>query len=510
MKLIKTAISGYSYTQNKRGVTYFFAYKDKETKNSKRVKLYTANEHSNKNLEYAINIKDDVLKNDISKLILNENNSNIDETLNIEHFTLNEIIDLHHERYYNKKVRELREIYSGVEEVKFNNNAVVKKKLYAIKKRILQYNKNVRNSSLGDMKFKDITKRNINNYLEQELNQNLALKTKYNIMVYVRSAISSMKRNGLIKLDNPFVKLNGITNNKRQRTRVLKVKEIELLLEECKKWNKPLEVDIKRKDSNTTYKRIRKANYNIYTAVYLGLLTAARSSSILTIKKKDIDFEEKTISLINHKAKNSRYKVPLNPSSIEWFKKKLSYYNDNDYLLQANTTYTKKKVGEGNSLTFIPREVFRIMNRLFNEGINRKVNFERDDMVNFHTLRRSVATHLAKNGASIYKVKQLLDHKSVDITEKYLNLSYEDYKESLENFHNELFDGFSNFINEDKDTSRKDIVIETKPVDKDSLIKQKLINEILKVSGYEGNENMELSLDIKTIEELKHKLVSYI
>ena len=46
------------------------------------------------------------------------------------------------------------------------------------------------------------------------------------------------------------------------------------------------------------------------------------------------------------------------------------------------------------------------MNELFNKDINRKVNFERDDMVNFHTIRRSVATNLAKSGVSIYKIKK--------------------------------------------------------------------------------------------------------
>ena len=102
--------------------------------------------------------------------------------MNVEDFTLNEIIDLHHKRFLDRKIRELKELFAGMSEEDFNNNAVVKKKIYAIKRRMLQYNKHVRNSTLGTMKFKEISRRKINSYLENELNQNLAQKTKYNLL----------------------------------------------------------------------------------------------------------------------------------------------------------------------------------------------------------------------------------------------------------------------------------------------------------------------------------------
>ena len=53
---------------------------------------------------------EDVLKNEIKKSILEEKNQNLDETLNIEHLTLNEIIDIYHEKYYSQKYREIREM----------------------------------------------------------------------------------------------------------------------------------------------------------------------------------------------------------------------------------------------------------------------------------------------------------------------------------------------------------------------------------------------------------------
>lgn len=503
MKLVKTNVKGYFYTQTKKGITYYYNYKS--TKKSIRKKIYSCSEHNSKNLQHTITIKNDILKSQTTKTILKETNDNLDETITVEHFTLNEIVDIHHEKYYNQKVRELKELYVGYSQEEFNNNAVIKKKLYAIKRRMLQYNKNIRHSSIGQMKFSSITKRKVNNFMENELNQNLALKTKYNIMTYIRAATNSMKRNGYIKIENVFEKIN-IRNDKRQRTRVLNADEIELLLKECKKWNKPLEVEIKRKDSIKTYTRIRKPNYNIYTSVYLGIITAARSSTVLTIRKKDINFKEKTITLINHKANGRKYFIPINESSVEWFKKKLEYYNDDDYLLQPNTDQGRKKVGKNNPLTFIPREVFNIMNELFNKGINRKINLERDGMVNYHCLRRSIATNLmkAKNNITIYNIKQLLNHQSVDITEAYLNLSHLDFKENLELYHNELFNGFSNLSNNNKLNNIEEV---NTPI---SDLKEKLINSILTMSKNEDNEMLKISLEILSEEELKKKLTTYI
>ena len=503
MELFKTDMSGYYYNKNKNGITYYYSYKDKQTKKSKRKKILSCEEHTTPNLKNAINMTEDILKNEIKKSILEEKNQNLDETLNIEHLTLNEIIDIYHEKYYSQKYREIREMYVGVEENEFNNNAVVKKKLYGVKRRLLQYNKNFRNSSIGKMRYKDITRGKIINFLETELNTNLALKTKYNIFVYVKTAINYMISNGNIKIVNIFNTIN-IKNDRRQRTRVLSIEEIELLLKECQKWDKPLEVEISRNDSTKTYKRVRKANHNIFTAVYLAVITAARSSTVLTIKKKDIDLKNQTITLINHKAKNAKYKIPLNASSVKWFEKKLKFYKDNDYLIQPNSKQGKRLVGENNSLTFIPREVFNIMNELFNKDINRKVNFERDDMVNFHTIRRSVATNLAKSGVSIYKIKKLLDHRTVDITEHYLNLSYLDYKENLEIFQNELFKGFSNLKDEDKDEQKQEQILTIDSV------KEELINEILKKSKNENNNIVKIALQSLSENELKQKLISYI
>ncbi len=76
-------------------------------KQPKRKKIYKCKEHNNTNLKHAIDITEDILK---------ENNNNINEELSIDHFTLNEIQAIYAEKYYNRKYRELKEHYAGMSE----------------------------------------------------------------------------------------------------------------------------------------------------------------------------------------------------------------------------------------------------------------------------------------------------------------------------------------------------------------------------------------------------------
>ena len=72
MELFKTDMSGYYYNKNKNGITYYYSYKDKQTKKSKRKKILSCEEHTTSNLKNAINMTEDILKNEIKKSILEE------------------------------------------------------------------------------------------------------------------------------------------------------------------------------------------------------------------------------------------------------------------------------------------------------------------------------------------------------------------------------------------------------------------------------------------------------
>ena len=63
------------------------------------------------------------------------------------------------------------------------------------------------------------------------------------------------------------------------------------------------------------------------------------------------------------------------------------------------------------------------MDELFNQGLDKQNNQDRDFVANFHSIRRSVATNLARQGTSLYDVMVFLNHSSIEQTMKYLNMT---------------------------------------------------------------------------------------
>jgi integrase len=510
MKLIKTEVKGFSYVENKNGITYYFTYREPSAKHSKRKKILKCDEHNNKNLQNAISMKDNILKDNKIKTVLKNNtfnsldfqnlsnfNENLEEGIVMNDFKINELFDIWHKKRYTKKYRQLKETYAGISEEQFNNDKIIQKKLYSVKKMNLIFDKNVRNSSIGIKKYEDLKRKDITTYFENELNQELSYTTKYNIIQTLKNMINSFRRDEYITLDNVFEKVR-IPRQQRQRTRILSPEEIELLLKECKKYNKVQYKKIWRYNQEVKIKI--PPNYNIYTAVYLAVITAGRSSTVLTIRKKDIDLTSKTIELVNHKRNNHKYKIPLSDDAAKWFEKKLKYYEDDEYLVR----YYKRQKDIYTPLAAIPKIIYKIMDELFNQNVNKKTLDGKDSCVNFHTIRRSIATNLAIADFDIYKIKKLLDHNKVDTTELYLNLSYQDYKKDLSIWQNELFKGFrqGNEIKTLDNDKKEEQVI--------SDIKQNLIKAILAISNNENNEMLMLALETLSEDDLKHKLAKYV
>jgi len=71
-------------------------------------------------------------------------------------------------------------------------------------------------------------------------------------------------------------------------------------------------------------------------------------------------------------------------------------------------------------LEHIPEAYQKIVNRLFNQGLEVKDSRNR---VVFHTLRHTFASQLAIAGTPIYTIQKLMNHKSIDMTMRYAKLS---------------------------------------------------------------------------------------
>ena len=111
-----------------------------------------------------------------------------------------------------------------------------------------------------------------------------------------------------------------------------------------------------------------------------------------------------------------RYTAFINERAVKVLERCLPSIGINDSIYTSNT----RKV---------QRQMKKILDKLFNVGL------DRDDAKNrvvIHSLRHSFASHLAINGTSIYKIKELLNHKDINQTMRYAKLSPESGRSDVE------------------------------------------------------------------------------
>ena len=157
----------------------------------------------------------------------------------------------------------------------------------------------------------------------------------------------------------------------------------------------------------TLYKEIKTSSLvrkreRLLLFTKLSLATGARLGSILGIKGKDINRTNKTVTIKNFKTNNT-YTAFL-PDNV------LALIPDlKPHELLIDVSDAKQ----------LQRPLQRILNKLFNEGLNAD---DRKDRVVIHTLRHTFASHLAINGTPIHTVMKLMDHKNIEMTLRYAKL----------------------------------------------------------------------------------------
>ena len=149
----------------------------------------------------------------------------------------------------------------------------------------------------------------------------------------------------------------------------------------------------------------------------ISLSTGARLNSVLTIRKKDIDFDRATVMISNHKSKRT-YKGYLSKELCCSIQEWCADCYGSSYIFG-------KGIASKNPTVFSKR-LQPILNKCFNENIT-----DRRDKVVIHSLRHTFASHLAIQGTPIYTIMKLLDHSTVDQTMIYAKLSPEQGQEEV-------------------------------------------------------------------------------
>ncbi len=166
--------------------------------------------------------------------------------------------------------------------------------------------------------------------------------------------------------------------------------------------------------------QVVKEHEGLYLFTLLSLSTGGRLGTIMYISKKDIDFTQNMLTLLDIK-NNDTYGGFFNNQLEDLLRERTKDLKPNDKIISMNERTLR-------------RQMAKILTNLFNQDLD--IN-DRKNRVVIHTLRHTFASQLAINGTPIFTIQKLLNHKDIKQTLRYAKLAPESGKEKV----SELMEG---------------------------------------------------------------------
>ena len=173
------------------------------------------------------------------------------------------------------------------------------------------------------------------------------------------------------------------------------------------KIKKSTPVVLTKDEINKLFSVIKNKKHLLILKLYYA--SGLRLSEAITLRVKNLDFNEKVIWIRDGKGGKDRMSILSNNLSNE-LQEFCQYKNKDDFI------FVNKK---GDPLS--ARSVQKIVERAKGEA-----NIQKD--VHIHTLRHSFATHLLEAGIDIRKIQELLGHSDLSTTQIYTKVSNEELK----------------------------------------------------------------------------------
>jgi integrase/recombinase XerD len=146
-------------------------------------------------------------------------------------------------------------------------------------------------------------------------------------------------------------------------------------------------------------KRLTDLRFRAIVETILG--TGMRISEVLSLNRKDIQWDKKEAKIIGKGNKERR--VFFTDRALDWIRK---------YLESRHDSYEAIFITTGDLKRLTPEDIWRFFQRHREKArINKKLTP--------HILRHTVATNLIFNGCPIIHVKEILGHERLDTTCKY-------------------------------------------------------------------------------------------
>ena len=263
-----------------------------------------------------------------------------------------------------------------------------------------KYNLRIRNS-IGDNDVALIDAKILESF-RQSIKANLAPST-INCYFDIISAIYNYAiQNEIFNGSNPTKRIKKLkVDNKRER--FLSKSEIIILLEYI------------------------QHNPTLFLFTKLGLSTGGRFQTILNIRKMDVDLENKIISLCDFKSNSSYIGFFSDDELFDALSNRMKVIGTNDYLIREDGIKDISK--------HISRKMSTAFYDLFNHLLDSTDKNYRKRKVVIHSLRHTFASHCAMKGMSVFQIKQLTNHKSVKMVERYAKLNPQNGRDKVESLY---------------------------------------------------------------------------
>jgi integrase len=157
-------------------------------------------------------------------------------------------------------------------------------------------------------------------------------------------------------------------------------------------------------------------NGQLVDIIITALHTGMRMGEILALKWKDVDFQNRTITVMQHKTRIPKT-IPMSDVLYETLSRRHKTVSISGYVF---TTNNQTPISQPN----LQREFWKTLRKA---GIT---NFR------FHDLRHTFATRLVQAGVDIYAVAKLLGHTDIKTTQRYAHHSVESVRHAIEKLEN--------------------------------------------------------------------------
>ena len=139
----------------------------------------------------------------------------------------------------------------------------------------------------------------------------------------------------------------------------------------------------------------------------------------MTISKRDINLNQNTILIKNHKS-NRTYYGYINKNYKDIIEERFNSIRQTEFMVGSNTI--------PKSRASIAKSLQPILNELFNQGISEEDTKRRTVI---HTLRHTFASQLAIQNVPIFTIMKLMDHSDINQTIRYSKLAPNSAKDNV-------------------------------------------------------------------------------